>query len=42
MISVEARRTELPESTHVGKHLFDVHPNDPLCDFLDSVDDLHH
>jgi hypothetical protein len=33
-------RTELPESSHVGKHLFDIHPDDSLGDFLDSIDDL--
>jgi len=34
------KRTELPESSHVGEHGLDVHADDSLGDLLDSVDNL--
>jgi len=38
--NISARLTELPESSHVGKHGLDIHSDDSLSDFLDSINDL--
>jgi hypothetical protein len=36
----EIKRTELPESSHVGEHGLDVHSDNSLSDLLDSIDNL--